>query len=89
MGEAKRKAERRAALNDLCDRIEAIPPGDKLAWVKAMVAETLKRPEATEETKLAVLAEMENGGYEALLHMLMNQEIPEGFDPKNRPWNRN
>lgn len=87
MGEAKRK--RREALNAMCDRIEALPLDDPLAWVKAMVAETLKHPETTEEDRLAILTEMESGGYEALLRMLQTREIPEGFDPDNRPWNRN
>ena len=93
MGEAKRKkmsAEHRAALNAMCDRIEAATGLiDRLSCVKAIVAETLKFPGTTEETKLAILTEMENGGYEALLHMLMNTKIPDGFDPNDRPWNRN
>ena len=80
----------RAALNELMRRIEALPLGtDRLAWVKSMVAETLKVPGTTEETKLAVLTEMENGGYEALLHMLLTTKIPADFDPNNPPWNRN
>ena len=89
MGEAKQKAARRAALNAMCDRIDTLPPGDPLAMVKVMVAETLKHPEVTEEDRLAILTEMESGGYQALLHMLMNRKIPEGFDPTDRPWNRN
>jgi hypothetical protein len=93
MGEAKRKmsAERRAALNAMCDRIEAAtgPEIDWLSRVKAIVAETLKFPGTSEETRLAILTEMENGGYEALLHMLMNTKIPADFDPNDRPWNRN
>ena len=92
MGEAKRRkmsAEHRAALNAMCDRIGALPSGDPLSRVKAIVAETLKFPGTTEETKLAILTEMENGGYEALLHMLMNTKIPDDFDPNGRPWNRN
>ena len=94
MGEAKRRkmsAEHRAALNAMCDRIEAAtgPEVDRLSRVKAMVAETLKFPGTTEETKIAILTEMENGGYEALLHMLMNTKIPDDFDPNDRPWNRN
>jgi hypothetical protein len=80
----------RAALNDLMRRIEALPLGtDRLTWVKSMVAETLKFPGTSEETKLAILTEMENGGYEALLHMLLNTKIPADFDPNNPPWNRN
>ena len=84
-------AERRAALNDLVDRIETAtgPEVDRLSPVKAIVAETLKFPGTTEETKLAILTEMENGGYEALLRMLMNKKIPDDFDPNDRPWNRN
>ena len=92
MGEAKRRkmsAEHRAALNAMCDRVEAIPRSGDLAWIKAMVAESLKFPGTTKETKLAILTEMENGGYEALLRMLMNRKIPGGFDPNDRPWNRN
>jgi hypothetical protein len=80
---------RRIALNALMRRIEAIPLGtDLLSWVKTMVAETLKLPGATEEDKIKILAEMENGGYEALLHMLMTTKIPADFDPNNPPWNR-
>ena len=94
MGEAKRRkmsAERRAALNALCDRIEAAtgPEVDPLSRVKAIVAETLKLPGTTEKDKLEILTEMENGGYEALLHMLMNRKVPDDFDPNDRPWNRN
>lgn len=92
MGESKRKkmsAEHRAALNAMCDRVEAIPRSGDLAWVKAMVAESLKFPGTTEETRLAILTEMENGGYEALLRMLRDTKLPDDFDPNDRPWNRN
>ena len=77
MGEAKRKksAEQHAALNAMCDRIDALPSGDPLSLVKAMVAETLKFPGTTAETRLAILTEMENGGYEALLRMLRLRKI--------------
>jgi hypothetical protein len=76
--------------NALCDRIDAIPHrGDSLAVVKAMVAETLKAPGVTEQDRIEVLTAMENGGYEALAHKLLNTKIPADFDPKNRPWNRN
>ena len=90
MGQVKRKmsAQHHTALNDLCDRIDAVPAKDSLSFVKAIVAETLKFPGTTEETRLAILTEMENGGYEALLHMLQTTKIPEGFDPNDRPWNR-
>ena len=75
----------------LVDRIEAAtgPEVDRLSRVKAIVAEMLKFPGTSEETRLAILTEMENGGYEALLRMLMNTKIPDGFDPNDRPWNRN
>jgi hypothetical protein len=94
IGEAKRKkmsAEHRTALNAVCDRIDAATGAetDRLSHVKIMVAEMLKFPGTTEETRLAILTEMENGGYEALLRMLMNTNIPDGFDPDDRPWNRN
>jgi hypothetical protein len=90
LGEAKRKAaaDKRKILNDLCGRIDAIPVHDPLTWVKAVVAEHLKVPGTTEETKLAILTGMENGGYEAFLRMLQAEKIPEGFDPNDRPWNR-
>jgi hypothetical protein len=85
----KMSAERIAALNALMQRIEAIPLGEnRLEWVKAMVAETLRWPGTSEEMKAAVLIEMENGGYEALLQHLLNVKIPADFDPKDRPWNR-
>jgi hypothetical protein len=73
----------------MCDRIAALPSGDPLSRVKTMVAETLKLPGTTEKDKLAILTEMENGGYEALEHLLLNTKIPDGFDPSDRPWNRN
>jgi hypothetical protein len=83
-------AERRKFLNDLLDRLDAFPArSDPLGFVKTLVAETLKFPGASEEERLAVLTEMEAGGYEALLHMLRIQEIPAGFNPNDRPWNRN
>ena len=94
LGEAKRRkmsAEHRTALNALCDQIEAAtgPEVDPLSRVKAIVAETLKFPGTTEEIRLAILTEMENGGYESLLQMLKNTKIPTDFDPDDRPWNRN
>ena len=90
MDEAKQKVARRNVLNALFDRLDALPNNiDGLALVKAVVAETLKHPDITEEERLEVLVGMENGGYEALLHMLQHHKVSEGFDPTNRPWNRN
>ena len=64
------------------------PEVEPLARVKALVAEMLKFPGAPEKMKAELLSEMENGGYEKLLHMLMNRKIPDDFDPSDRPWNR-
>jgi len=87
MGEAKRRALNHQQKNELMDRLEEIPDNlDPLEKAKRIVNATLVY--ATEEERVAILTDMENGGYEAVLNMLKNYKIPAGFDPADRPWNR-
>jgi hypothetical protein len=90
MGKAKRKVNY-AALDKMMDNTEARLSNvmDPLERIKIIVNEMLKFPGTSEKSRLDILEEMENGGYEAFMDYLEKLPIPPGFDPANRPWKRN